>query len=268
MAGRRFDTRTTIFSQEGRLYQVEYAVAAIKNAPLTLGMLTDEGVLLVAERPQHSELLDAEKSEEQDISGDKMYLIDDHVAVSVAGLTADANTLINHARLTAQRHAYSHQEPMPVENLVHQLSDIKQGYTQMGGLRPFGVSFLYAGWDAAFGYQLYHSDPSGNYSAWKANAIGQGTDTAQGVLKSDWKEGLTMKEGMLLGCKILSRTKDGSLDVDKMEFGQLVKEAGKPPKFHILTKEEAQPIIEEHQKIEAEEEKQKEKERKEKSKSG
>ena len=112
---------------------------------------------------------------------------------------------------------------MPVENLVHQLSDIKQGYTQMGGLRPFGVSFLYAGWDAAFGYQLYHSDPSGNYSAWKANAIGQGTDTAQGVLKSDWKEGLTMKEGMLLGCKILSRTKDGSLDVDKMEFGQLVK---------------------------------------------
>eukprot|EP01061_Rhynchopus_euleeides_P026397 TRINITY_DN43150_c0_g1_i1.p1 TRINITY_DN43150_c0_g1~~TRINITY_DN43150_c0_g1_i1.p1 ORF type:complete len:268 (+),score=115.24 TRINITY_DN43150_c0_g1_i1:202-1005(+) len=264
MSGRRFDTKTTTFSTDGRLYQVEYAVAAIGNAPLTLGMLTNEGVLLVAERPQHSELLDTTKSEEKDISGDKMYLIDEHLAVSAAGLTADANTLINHARLTAQRHTYSYHEPMHVEKLVHQICDIKQGYTHMGGLRPFGVAFLYAGWDDAFGFQLYHSDPSGNYSAWKANAIGQGTDTAQGVLKSDWKDGMTMKEAMLLGCKILSRTKDGQLSEDKIEFGKLTKAAGKSPKFHICTAEETKEVVEESKRIQEEEERQKEKERKEK----
>ena len=69
----------------------------------------------------------------------------------------------------------------------------------------------------------YHSDPSGNYSGWKANAIGQGTDTAQGVLKSDWKEGMTLKEGLLLGCKILTRAKDGQLSEEKIEFGVLRK---------------------------------------------
>merc|ERR1719263_1729476 len=95
-------------------------------------------------------------------------MIDDHVACAVAGITADANILINQARLHAQRYAFNYQEPQPVEQLVQRLCDEKQAYTQYGGLRPFGVSMLFAGWDAIHGFQLYQSDPSGNYNGWKA----------------------------------------------------------------------------------------------------
>jgi 20S proteasome subunit alpha 3 len=113
-----------------------------------------------------------------------MYKLDDHIACAVAGITADANILISNARLNAQRYLYSYQEPVPVEYLVQQLCDLKQGYTQYGGLRPFGVSFLYGGWDKNYGYQLYHSDPSGNYGGWKAYAIGANNQSAQSMLRT------------------------------------------------------------------------------------
>jgi 20S proteasome alpha/beta subunit len=80
--------------------------------------------------------------------------------------------LINELRLIAQRYQLQYQEPIPCENLVSSLCNIKQAYTQFGGKRPFGVSILYAGWDKHFGYQLYQSDPSGNYGGWKATCIG------------------------------------------------------------------------------------------------
>eukprot|EP01064_Diplonema_japonicum_P030256 TRINITY_DN5098_c0_g6_i1.p1 TRINITY_DN5098_c0_g6~~TRINITY_DN5098_c0_g6_i1.p1 ORF type:complete len:275 (+),score=70.70 TRINITY_DN5098_c0_g6_i1:23-826(+) len=264
MSGRRFDSRTTIFSQEGRLYQVEYAMTAIGHAPLTLGMLTKDGVLLLAERPQQSPLLDSEEGLEKNISAEKLFMVDDHLAVSVAGLTADANTLINHARLTAQRYAYTYQEPVPIEHLVTVMCDIKQGYTQIGGLRPFGVSFLYAGWDNAHGFQLYHSDPSGNFSAWKANAIGQHTDAAQSVLKTDWKENMSMEDAMRLGCRILNKCQDGSLTSEKVEIAHMTMGDDGQPKFHICRTEEVDKVVKETIKQKEEEDKQKEKERREK----
>ncbi|GMN49433.1 hypothetical protein TIFTF001_018609 [Ficus carica] len=162
---RRYDSRTTIFSPEGRLYQVEYAMEAIGNAGTAIGILSKDGVVLVGEKKVTSKLLQTSTSTE------KMYKIDDHVACAVAGIMSDANILINTARVQAQRYTYAYQEPMPVEQLVQSLCDTKQGYTQFGGLRPFGVSFLFAGWDKNFGFQLYMSDPSGNYGGWKAAAI-------------------------------------------------------------------------------------------------
>eukprot|EP01062_Namystynia_karyoxenos_P060401 TRINITY_DN5196_c0_g1_i1.p2 TRINITY_DN5196_c0_g1~~TRINITY_DN5196_c0_g1_i1.p2 ORF type:complete len:298 (+),score=143.26 TRINITY_DN5196_c0_g1_i1:88-894(+) len=265
MAGRRFDQKTTTFSPEGRLFQVEYAMSAIGNAPSTLGLLTKDGVVLCAEKPVQSTLLDREQSKCANISAEKMYLIDDHIAVSVAGLTADAHTLIEYMRLSAQRHTFTYGEPIPVEQMITLLCDLKQSYTQYGGLRPFGVSFLHAGWDAQHGFQLYHSDPSGNYAAWKANAVGQHTDNAQSVLKQEWKEGLSLHDGLLLATKTLGKCMDtSSLTPEKMEFGTLTKEKGKPPKFHILTDREAKKVLDEAAKIREEEERQKEKERKEK----
>ncbi len=77
---------------------------------------------------------------------EKMYKIDNHIAAAVAGITADANILVNFSRLAAQRYQLTYQEPVPVEQLVRTVCDRKQGYTQFGGLRPFGVSMLYAGW--------------------------------------------------------------------------------------------------------------------------
>ena len=90
----------------------------------------------------------------------------------MSGITSDANVLINELRLIAQRYQLQYQEPIPIENIVSSLCNVKQAYTQFGGKRPFGVSILYMGWDKQFGYQLYQSDPSGNYGGWKATCIG------------------------------------------------------------------------------------------------
>ncbi|KAG5396961.1 hypothetical protein IGI04_018775, partial [Brassica rapa subsp. trilocularis] len=125
----------------GRLYQVEYAMEAIGNAGSAIGILAKDGVVLIGEKKVTSKLLQTSTSAE------KMYKIDDHVACAVAGIMSDANILINTARVQAQRYTFMYQEPMPVEQLVQSLCDTKQGYTQFGGLRPFGVSFLFAGWD-------------------------------------------------------------------------------------------------------------------------
>lgn len=124
---------------------------AISHAGTAVGILSSEGVVLAAEKKITSKLLEPSKSSE------KMYMVDEHVACAVAGITADANILINYARQAAQRYQLTYQEPMPVEQLVQALCDTKQGYTQYGGLRPFGVSVLYAGWDKQHGFQLYCS---------------------------------------------------------------------------------------------------------------
>mmetsp|Transcript_41525 Transcript_41525/g.88045 ORF Transcript_41525/g.88045 Transcript_41525/m.88045 type:complete len:96 (-) Transcript_41525:12-299(-) len=93
---RRYDSRTTTFSPEGRLYQVEYAMEAINNAGSTIGILSKDGVILAGEKKTTSKLLDQGRSSE------KIYAVDDHVICAVAGVTADANILINRLRLSAQ----------------------------------------------------------------------------------------------------------------------------------------------------------------------
>ncbi|KAL2555166.1 Proteasome subunit alpha type-4-A [Forsythia ovata] len=111
---------------------------------------------------------------------------------------------------------------MPVEQLVQSLCDTKQGYTQFGGLRPFGVSFLFAGWDKNYGFQLYMSDPSGNYSGWKAAAIGSNNQAAQSMLKQDYKDEITREEAVQLALKVLSKTMDStSLTSEKLELAEV-----------------------------------------------
>ena len=118
---RRYDSRTTIFSPEGRLYQVEYAMEAISHSGTAVGMLAGpNAAVLAAEKRITSKLLDSTRSSE------RLYQIDDHVGVAVAGITADANILINSCRLAAQRYTFNYQEPMPLEQLVQQICDQKQ----------------------------------------------------------------------------------------------------------------------------------------------
>ncbi|KAJ4816421.1 Proteasome subunit alpha type [Rhynchospora pubera] len=229
---RRYDSRTTIFSPEGRLYQVEYAMEAIGNAGSAIGILATDGVVLVGEKKVTSKLLQTSKSTE------KMYKIDDHVSCAVAGIMSDANILINTARLQAQRYAYAYQEPIPVEQLVQSLCDTKQGYTQFGGLRPFGVSFLFAGWDRSYGFQLYVSDPSGNYGGWKAAAIGANNQAAQSMLKQDYKEDMTREEAVKLALKVLSKTMDStSLTADKLELAEICLAPSGEVKYQVCTPE-------------------------------
>lgn len=135
---------------------------------------------------------------------------------AVAGMNADANILINYARQAAQRYLLTYNEDIPCEQLVRRLCDLKQGYTQHGGLRPFGVSFIYAGWDPQRQFQLYLSNPSGNYGGWKATSAGANNASASSLLKQDYKEDCTLEEACGTAVKVLSKTMDSSkLSSDK-----------------------------------------------------
>ena len=138
---------------------------------------------------------------------------------AVAGMTADANILINYARQAAQRYLLTYNEEIPCEQLVRRMCDLKQGYTQHGGLRPFGVSFIYAGYDPQRQFQLYQSNPSGNYGGWKATSVGANNASAQSLLKQDYKEGSDLNEACAMAVKVLSKTMDSTkLSSEKSKF--------------------------------------------------
>lgn len=242
---RRYDSRTTIFSPEGRLYQVEYAMEAISHAGTCLGILAKDGILLAAEKRNTNKLLDEGNTSE------KIYKLHDNMVCSVAGITSDANVLTSELRLIAQRYLIQYNEPIPCEQLVSWLCDIKQGYTQYGGKRPFGVSILYMGWDKQYGYQLYQSDPSGNYSGWKATCIGNNSAAAISSLKQEYKEELNLKEAQALAVKVLSKILDMTkLTPEKIELATLTREDGKTL-TRILSAQQVETLIAEHEKNEA-----------------
>jgi 20S proteasome subunit alpha 3 len=168
-------------------------------------------------------------------------------------LTADANILIDQARLRAGRYAYQYQEPIPVEQLVEYVCNYKQFYTQRGGLRPFGVAFLFAGYDENYGFQLYQSDPSGNYSGWKATVIGANNQAGKSLLKSEYKIGETetdesipdVQEALKLAVKVLNKTMDGTTAAaaaEKMELYTMTVVNGECV-HNILNKAQAQTVI-------------------------
>eukprot|EP00161_Ancyromonas_sigmoides_P009548 TRINITY_DN2367_c0_g3_i1.p2 TRINITY_DN2367_c0_g3~~TRINITY_DN2367_c0_g3_i1.p2 ORF type:complete len:246 (+),score=77.88 TRINITY_DN2367_c0_g3_i1:118-855(+) len=234
---RRYDSRTTIFSPEGRLYQVEYALKAIEHAGAAVGVLCTDGVVLGTERKVTSRLLES-------VSSDKMSRVDGHVAVAVAGITADANTLVEYLRIQSQAYTRAHDEPMPVEALLRRVCDMKQGYTQYGGLRPFGVSLLYAGWDDHHGFQLYQSDPSGNYGGWRAAAIGANSAQAQALFKTAYDPEMAVSGGLALALKTLHKTMDSaSIGKDKVDFATLTRENGKVV-YTVLSEAEIEKLIE------------------------
>ena len=177
---------------------------AISHSSSCLGILTKEGILLAAKKKRVARLIDSS------VGSDKMYELDSHVACAAAGITSDTYILVDYLRKVCQQHLYTYDEQIPVELLVKKVCDLKQSYTQYGGLRPYGVSFLYAGWDKYFGYQLYQCDPSGNYGGWKATAIGANYQAAESILKTDYKEDMTLDEAKKLAVKIFSKSVEGS----------------------------------------------------------
>jgi 20S proteasome subunit alpha 3 len=189
-------------------------------------------------------------------SSEKMYVIDGHVAVAVAGITSDANILIEKMRRTSGGYRFTYQEPMPVEQLVRATCNVKQGYTQHGGLRPFGVSFLFAGWDKHYGFQLYQSDPSGNYGGWKATAIGNNYQAAQGILKQEYKEEEIDVPGALqLAVNVLAKSMDStSLSSERLDLSTLSLDDDGNVVFRQLQVTEVDDLVEAYQaKVAAEE---------------
>jgi len=230
---------------------------AIGHAGTCLGILATDGVLLAAEKRNTNKLLDEVASSE------KIYKLDNDMACSVAGITSDANVLTNELRIIAQRYILQYQEAIPCEQLVSTLCDVKQAYTQFGGKRPFGVSLLYMGWDRHYGYQLYQSDPSGNYGGWKATCIGNNSAAAISMLKQEYKvDSMDLQACLQLAIKVLSKTLDtNKLTPEKVEIATLTRENGQT-QIKILPAEMLTEIIKKHEEAEAAAEAEKKKEAK------
>ena len=149
----------------------------------------------------------------------KIFAIDDHVAVAIAGLTADARVLVNQARIQAQIHKITYNEEITVEGLTRRIADLKQMYTQHAGVRPFGVSLLIAGCDEFLGPQLNMTEPSGSYWGYRATAIGSSAPTIIEYLEGEYKEVAdTLDEGILFALKALNYVSDSPLDEDMIEI--------------------------------------------------
>jgi proteasome alpha subunit len=194
MAG--YDRAITIFSPEGKIYQVEYAGEAVKRGWPTVGVKCRSGVVLAAEKRKISALFDPSSLE-------KIYLIDEHVAASPSGLLADARILIDYARDVSLSHRFLYDEPIDVEFLTKIICNLKQQYTQFGGARPFGVALLVAGIDR-HGARLFQTDPSGVYIGYFATAIGAESGTITEYLEKNYRYDLNMDECIELAVKALA----------------------------------------------------------------
>ena len=203
---RKYDSLTSIFTPEGRLLQVENAIKNIGNAGLCIGIVTKEGIILTCEKESISKLYERGRHSE------KIYTIDRNIAVGVGGLAADANLLIDYSREYSQNYFFKYKALTPVENVVKYISDIMQTKTQFGSTRPYGAGFLFGGWDKNFGFQLYNTEPSGIYNAWKAHAIGKNDQSAQSSLKQYYENDISLNDGLKLAVKVLKK----SLDKNKM----------------------------------------------------
>eukprot|EP00429_Kryptoperidinium_foliaceum_P075187 CAMPEP_0176216186 /NCGR_PEP_ID=MMETSP0121_2-20121125/17063_1 /TAXON_ID=160619 /ORGANISM="Kryptoperidinium foliaceum, Strain CCMP 1326" /LENGTH=154 /DNA_ID=CAMNT_0017555309 /DNA_START=305 /DNA_END=769 /DNA_ORIENTATION=+ len=138
---------------------------------------------------------------------------------------------------------------MPVEQVVKSVCNYKQSYTQYGGLRPFGTAFLFAGWDVNFGFQLYQTDPSGNYSGWKATVIGQNNQAGKSILKTDYKPDNTVEQNLKVAVKILLKTMDSATpSPERIELSTLKRDADGRMVHYTLSDPEVLKFIEEIQK--------------------
>ncbi|GAQ88679.1 20S proteasome regulatory subunit alpha protein [Klebsormidium nitens] len=227
-----YDRGVNTFSPEGRLFQVEYAIEAIKLGSTAVGVATKEGVILAVEKRITSPLLEPRSIE-------KVMEIDEHIGCAMSGLTADARTLIDHARAETQSHRFTYNEPMTVESCTQSLCDLALRFGEDGEdsmSRPFGVALLIAGWDES-GPCLYHTDPSGTFVKYEAKAIGSGSEGAQSSLQEHYNKDLTLKEGETLALSTLKQVMEEKVTATNVDIAIVA------PKFHLLTDEEIQEVI-------------------------
>jgi proteasome alpha subunit len=211
-----YDRAITVFSPDGRLFQVEYAREAVKRGTTTVGLKFKNGVVLIVDKRIASRLMEPKSIE-------KIFKIDGHVGCATSGLVADARILVDQARVIAQINKITYDEEMSVEELVKRICDYKQNYTQYGGVRPFGTALLVAGVDEQ-GEHLFETDPSGALVSYKAGSIGAGRNAVMEVFEEEYQEGSSMETAIVLGLKALKKaTEEEKLNPKAVEIGLVVR---------------------------------------------
>lgn len=219
----RYDRAKTIFSPDGRIFQVEYAREAVKKGACSLGMVYKDGVILAATRST---------PELQVRNPEKVFQVDDHIGTTTSGLVADGRVLVEDARVEAQKNRMTYGELIPSYSLAKFLADRKQMFTQYGGVRPFGTAMIVGGVNDE--PKVFQTDPSGNLSEWEVIAIGRGSEEVNKVFKDEYKKGMEKKKAIQLAVKALASGEEEELELENIELAVVEKDK----EFKRITPEE------------------------------
>ena len=228
----KYDRALTVFSPEGRLFQVEYALEAVRRGTLAVAIKSKEDVCLAAQIKIPSILIDAD-------SIDKLFQVDEHIGVAISGLHADSRALINYARVQAQSFRLTYDEPVRLNMLAKAIADMKQMYTQYGGIRPFGCALFFIGIDAG-GTQIFTTSPSGIYRSFKAYAIGTGEASAREYLIENYKEEMPFEEIINLALNALKDSIDEDATKENIRMAYI---KGETKQFHMCNKQEVEEFL-------------------------
>ena len=228
-----YDRAITVFSPDGRLYQVEYAREAVKRGTTAVGIKCTDGVVLIVDKRVATRLLEPSSIE-------KSFKIDEHIGVASSGLVGDARALVDRARIECQINRVSYNEAIDVETLAKKLCDHMQTYTMFGGARPYGTALLIAGVSDGTA-RLFETDPSGTLLEYKATGIGTGRPAVMKVFEEEYNPEAGCKEAILLGLKALHAATEGKFDVNTVEMGIV---ESKTRTFRKMTKEEVATFVE------------------------
>ena len=208
-----YDRSVGMFSPEGLLLQVEYAEKAVKLGSSAMALVTKEGIVFIADRKIKSKLLVKD-------SFKKITEVDNHIAVTGAGVMSDGRRLIEQAQINAQEHRVRFHGPIDILSLVKEIANISQYYSQAGGLRPFGVNLLIGGIEEGEP-QLFLTTASGMYFRYMARAVGANSDKLNEELEKDYKESISNKDAIKLGISVFKNVMGDDFDSDRFDVAEL-----------------------------------------------
>ena len=221
-----YDRTSIMFSPDGRLLQVEYAKMTVKQGTTAIGVVCKDGVLIVADKRVAEKLIVGRSVE-------KVFQIDEHIGATASGILSDGRILIEKAQIMAQQHRVTYDEPMLIESMVKEISNIKQAFTQYGGARPFGVSIMFIGVDDDA--RLFVTDPTGIFFEYKATAIGEAETEVKAILNKQYKESMSVNDGIKLALDALRKVLGKEFSLERVD-GAVVMSSDK--KFKRLSKED------------------------------
>ena len=207
-----YDRAITVFSPDGRLYQVEYAIETVKRGTIALGIKTKYGIIFAAdERPRKLQVVDEPQ---------KLFKIDQHIGIAAAGYIPDARSQVDDARFFSQSSKIVYDESVSVETITKHIADQCQQYTQYAGARPIGVSLIIGGIDEN-GNSLFLTDPSGTYIPYNAVAIGADSDRVTEFLKKHYKPEMTLEESKMLAIASINMLSSNAKDSEHIKISQI-----------------------------------------------
>ncbi|PWN46919.1 putative PRE8-20S proteasome subunit Y7 [Violaceomyces palustris] len=202
----------TTFSPSGKLVQIEHALAAVSQGTTSLGIKASNAIVIATEKRAPSPLVD-------DTALEKVSVICPNIGIVYSGMGPDFRVLIAKARKSAQAYWKIYGEYPPTRVLVQEIATVMQEATQSGGVRPFGVSLLVAGYDSARGPSLYQVDPSGSYFMWKASAIGKNMTNAKTFLEKRYNDDISLEDAIHTALLTLKEGFEGQMTEKTIEIG-------------------------------------------------